>query len=94
MSDLMTVANSIAGVVSPILTQLVRSHLFKWDDKAAHWLSLVVAAICVGAAMWSTHTPFVWSEFGADVGIAFTISQVVYHNFMHDGGNPPVDGDH
>lgn len=93
MTDLQTMSNSLVGVISPIITQLIRTHFIKCNDKAAHWLSLAVAIACVAAAFWMTGTAFTWQDFGSDAGLAFTLSQVMYHNFLHDpasvGGDAP-----
>jgi hypothetical protein len=91
MTDLQTLSNTLVGAVSPIITQLLRMHVIKCDDRAAHWLSIAVAAGCVAASFFVTKTPFVLQDFGADASMAFLLSQVVYHNIMHDDGDEKPD---
>lgn len=87
MTDLSTLSNSLVGLVSPFLTQVIRDRWIKVNDQAAHWLSLVVAAGCVFAAAWINHGPWDFTTLGADIGLAFTLSQVVYHNLLRVNDN-------
>lgn len=86
MVDINALSNSLAGLVSPFIVQLVNNKFLKWSDKAAHWLSLVIAAGCVVGAFLVSHTPFTVEAFSANLGVAFTLSQVIYHNLMGDSG--------
>lgn len=97
MADISTLSNSFVGMVCPFLTQVIRDRWVQVDGQAAHWLSLVVAAGCVLAATWINHGPFDPTILAGDVGLAFTLSQVVYNTVLKDMDNArsvtqPVEG--
>jgi hypothetical protein len=84
-TDITTLSTSIVGAVSPFLTQVIRDKWVKVDGAKAHWLSLVVAGLCVAAAhvsvYLSTHKVPDPSQLLTSTTLAFTLSQVVYRNF-------------
>jgi hypothetical protein len=84
-SDFSTV---LVGVLAPVVTQLVRKHVLRWDDKAAHFLSLLIAAGAVSAAYFYEGGKHSLNSWLGNFGAAFTFSQVVYHQLLErfEGG--------
>lgn len=94
MQDISTLSSSFIGAAVPFLVQFVRSKWLPWKGKAAIWLSLLISAGCVGAAYWQVDATPTLTEGLANLGLAFTLSQVVFHH-MEDqlkGGDSPEEG--
>lgn len=87
-------ASSLVGVVVPVVVQLVRRHILPWDDRAAHWLALAIAAAAVTAGYFSQAGVHTWNGWLGNFGLAYTLSQAVYHQVGDYFKNtPPDDGD-
>lgn len=84
MNNVQDLSASLIGAVTPFVVALLKAHIVKVSDTAAHFLSLAVAGAAVTVAMVSLHIPFTWGTFGANLGIAFTLSQTVFQSFKGD----------
>jgi hypothetical protein len=73
-----TLSNSFIGFLVPFIVQFIRHHWIPWSGKAAMWLSFTISTACVMVAYVETAgTPTVEGALG-NIGLAFTLSQVVF----------------
>lgn len=69
---------SVLGVVIPWVVQFIRNKWLPWNNKAAMWLSALVAAlICSGVYFFTDKTP-TYQEFLHALAGMFALSQLVY----------------
>ena len=84
-NDVLAHASSLVGVITPFIVTFLKARVIKVSDLGAHFLSLVVAGVAVAFAMLSLHAPLTYGSVGANIGIAFTLSQTVFQLLR---GNP------
>lgn len=81
--DASQVATALAGAAVPFLVQLVRNHVIKsLSPKGTLVLSVLVALACTTLAYLQTTAHPTFQDLVAHVGVAFTISQLVYRQFQ------------
>ena len=80
MTSVSEISTSLVGTISPFITHIIRRNWLCVHDTAAHWLSLSVSTVCVGIAYMVVNQKWDTVGFLGNVGLAFTLSQVVYMN--------------
>ena len=78
--DILTLSSSMVGFVVPWIVSLIRLHLLPWSDKSAIWIALVVSMCTVSVAYFTTVHPPTLLGFFSNIGISFSISQMVYQH--------------
>lgn len=87
-----SLSTSLIGALVPIVVQFIRNKWLPCSGKAAHWLSLGIAFICVLIAYFSIDTTPTYGEIAGNMGVAFTLSQVVYRQ-LQDRIKPSEEAD-
>lgn len=77
-----SLSTSLIGAVVPIIVQFIRNKWLPCSGKAAHWLSLAVAFVCVLISYFCVDNTPTFSEIAGNMGLAVTISQVVYRQLQ------------